>query len=185
MNNIIAQKPSDLEIKINPESAAKDILNLMAAYTPQFYKFSSLSEKQKEVNKIALAIDGIQIEVLKRMCELCIRQYKFAISRNIATRINLDYFLSFYITAYNQIFVKKPDPPYRLISSELTNGEFIKTEYALLNADGSIKETMISCRIPDENELERLTITQAFSFERKYTSEQMQAMSDDISEINL
>ena len=182
MNDIVLETTKSLDIKIGSENPARDVLSMFAAYTPQFYKYSSNQQKEKEIYKIQCAITGIELQVLQKMCELCLINYKFAISRDRSIRINLDYFLSFYIESYNFIFVRKPEKPYKLISSELNNG-IIRTEYKLLDADGNERETLISCRIPEAKELERL-LHKNFDNERAYTREYLDSMYDDISELN-
>jgi len=153
MNDLTSKE--GLSIKLTEDNTELDILNYLAAYTPQFYKKSSIQEKQKELNKIKYAIVGIEFEVLKKMCELSLCHYKIALSRDKTTRLNLDYFLSFYLRAFNEVKYFMPSGYYSVIDCNFDVKEQKETTvYQLYDENDKPTEQITSQQILEYDPLE-------------------------------
>lgn len=83
-------------------TAAKPLLKLCTAITPQFYRNKSDMEIKAELLSIQLLTVNIEPPVLAKMCELAVLNYPAARSLNDKIYFDINYILTFFTQSFNQ-----------------------------------------------------------------------------------
>lgn len=101
--NELAQVCSKLQ-KSSSEirNRAKTIYALCRSVTPQFYKHTP-EEMNVMVTSIQLLIQEIREDVLAKMCEIAVREYPKSRSRSPKNFFDINYILTFYDKAWDEI----------------------------------------------------------------------------------
>lgn len=92
-------------------TTAAQIMAVCRAVTPQFYKGQSVDDLKAEKAAIELLTAHIDDNVLAKMCELSVQSYATARSDNGKVYFDINYFLSFYRTAFNYVWCDSVNVP--------------------------------------------------------------------------
>jgi len=99
------------ETALTPHTTAANIMAFCRVITPQFYKGLSYSAMAAEKLAIELLTGHIEQPVLRRMCELAAQSYGIARSESSKTFFDINYILTFYRTAFNEIWCYSVEIP--------------------------------------------------------------------------
>lgn len=112
-------------------SAVAQIMAMCRVVTPQFYKGLSQADVQAEKASIELLTQHIDSAVISRMCELAIKNYGTARSDNNKIYFDINYVLSFYRAAFNEIWCSNIYLPFdaQRLSDEYDPVSRMITEY--------------------------------------------------------
>lgn len=86
-----------------PSQVAKEVMTVCRAVTPQFYKSMTDNEIKAEALSIQLLTQGIDQKTLSEMCRLAVQGYAKTRSRNDKIYFDMNYILTYYIEAFNNV----------------------------------------------------------------------------------
>ena len=89
----------NLQLQKEVKSNVKEIYAFCSSVTPQFYKKKTNDELKVELQSIEMLISGINPVVLKKMCELAVKNYVKRKSEKPELIFDIHYINSFYTQA--------------------------------------------------------------------------------------
>lgn len=175
------------ETAIKPQqSAVAQIMAMCRVVTPQFYKGLSQTDVQAEKATIELLTQHIDSTVISRMCELAIKNYGTARSDNSKIYFDINYVLSFYRTAFNEIWCSNINLPIdaKRISDEYDPISRIITEYWQDNNGKNyvikyIADTDYNVKLQHDNAAVRHYTPKYYEMDNRYWNEQAQKFIND------
>lgn len=175
------------ETAIKPQqSAVAQIMAMCRVVTPQFYKGLSQTDVQAEKATIELLTQHIDSTVISRMCELAIKNYGTARSDNSKIYFDINYVLSFYRTAFNEIWCSNINLPIdaKRISDEYDPISRIITEYWQDNNGKNyvikyIADTDYNVKLQHDNASVRHYTPKYYEMDNRYWNEQAQKFIND------
>lgn len=122
---------------------AKQIMTVFRAVTPQFYKSMTDNELRAELLSIKLLSQDIDQDTLAEMCRLAVKGYAAARSSNSRTYFDMNYILTFYVEAFNNVHCYGVELPKGAKLKENSYDEETKTVTEIWEADN--REIEIKC----------------------------------------
>lgn len=109
MNSLI--KVTTSVATCQPSQVTKEVMTVCRAVTPQFYRAMTDNELKAEALSIQLLTQGIDQPTLAEMCRLAVQGYAKTRSRNAKIYFDMNYILTYYIEAFNNVHCYSVDLP--------------------------------------------------------------------------
>ena len=96
---------------LSANAIAANIMAFCRVITPQFYKGLTRSDMAAEKLAIEFLTKDMDLPVLKKMCELAAQCYGVARSESGKTFFDINYIMTFYRAAFNEVWCYSVDIP--------------------------------------------------------------------------
>lgn len=156
------------------KEVAPQIMTICRTITPQFYKGMSDMDVAAEKLGIELMISNIDQHCLAEMCRLAVLNYPRFRSENPKTYFDVNYILTFYKQAFNQLYCDLIELPKK---SQLKTSSF--------NNETNILTEVWETPSGEEVKIREICEPSKKSYERVYSKKFYQSCISDIDELEI